>query len=287
MNFKTNFKGLFSIEKKFNVNLLPSQLKLEDKTNIFGATLMRVVGWLLYTLLIASMTEVKNNNIIIYISCILIVVLLIFDISSIFLISDDMRKKNYRYLFIKRGEEYYRLDKYFYDISDKQVLQYTVNEKDMKIEKNNTSSENNCGSKIDEKEKIVGKKIVTEKIDSDKVNTFIQTDSETIYSSKYITVVPVVQNIILIISIISTACFHKLWIVILCLIIYFLLNGIFTLRLSSNVNETLENNNIKQVKNKVKNHFNEDENDNVGDKKDSYEHRDKNINIIVVNELKK
>lgn len=287
MNFKTNFKGLFSIEKKFNVNLLPSQLKLEDKTNIFGATLMRVVGWLLYTLLIASMTEVKNNNIIIYISCILIVVLLIFDISSIFLISDDMRKKNYRYLFIKRGEEYYRLDKYFYDISDKQVLQYTVNEKDMKIEKNNTSSENNCGSKIDEKEKIVGKKIVTEKIDSDKVNTFIQTDSETTYSSKYITVVPVVQNIILIISIISTACFHKLWIVILCLIIYFLLNGIFTLRLSSNVNETLENNNIKQVKNKVKNHFNEDENDNVGDKKDSYEHRDKNINIIVVNELKK
>ncbi|MCT2595721.1 hypothetical protein [Staphylococcus warneri] len=287
MNFKTNFKGLFSIEKKFNVNLLPSQLKLEDKINIFGATLMRVVGWLLYTLLIASMTEVKNNNIIIYISCILIVVLLIFDISSIFLISDDMRKKNYRYLFIKRGEEYYRLDKYFYDISDKQVLQYTVNEKDMKIEKNNTSSENNCGSKIDEKEKIVGKKIVTEKIDSDKVNTFIQTDSETTYSSKYITVVPVVQNIILIISIISTACFHKLWIVILCLIIYFLLNGIFTLRLSSNVNETLENNNIKQVKNKVKNHFNEDENDNVGDKKDSYEHRDKNINIIVVNELKK
>lgn len=91
----------------------------------------------------------------------------------------------------------------------------------------------------------------------------------------------------MIISIILTACFHKLWIVILCLIIYFLLNGIFTLRLSSNVNETLENNNIKQVKNKVKNHFNEDENDNVGDKKDSYEHRDKNINIIVVNELKK
>lgn len=135
MNFKTNFKGLFSIEKKFNVNLLPSQLKLEDKINIFWATLMRVVGWLLYTLLIASMTEVKNNNIIIYISCILIVVLLIFDISSIFLISDDMRKKNYRYLFIKRDEEYYRLDKYFYDISDKQVLQYTVNEKDMKIEK--------------------------------------------------------------------------------------------------------------------------------------------------------
>ncbi|MBO0376104.1 hypothetical protein JWK39_09525 [Staphylococcus capitis] len=281
MNFKTNFKGLFSIEKKFNVNLLPSQLKLEDKINIFWATLMRVVGWLLYTLLIASMTEVKNNNIIIYISCILIVVLLIFDISSIFLISDDMRKKNYRYLFIKRDEEYYRLDKYFYDISDKQVLQYTVNEKDMKIEKNNGDP------KIDEKEKIVGKKIVTEKINSDKVNTFIQTDSEATYSSKYITLVPIVQNIILIISIILTACFHKLWIVILCLIIYFLLNGIFTLRLSSNVNETLENNNIKQVKNKVKNHFNEDENDNVGDKKDSYEHRDKNINIIVVNELKK
>ncbi|MBC3072129.1 hypothetical protein QP465_07030 [Staphylococcus capitis] len=146
---------------------------------------------------------------------------------------------------------------------------------------------NNGDPKIDEKEKIVGKKIVTEKINSDKVNTFIQTDSEATYSSKYITLVPIVQNIILIISIILTACFHKLWIVILCLIIYFLLNGIFTLRLSSNVNETLENNNIKQVKNKVKNHFNEDENDNVGDKKDSYEHRDKNINIIVVNELKK
>ncbi|MCG3213557.1 hypothetical protein LWI30_04055 [Staphylococcus epidermidis] len=264
MNFKTNFKGLFSIEKKFNVNLLPSQLKLEDKINIFWSTLMRVVGWLLYTLLIASMTEVKNNNIIIYISCILIVVLLIFDISSIFLISDDMRKKNYRYLFIKRGEEYYRLDKFFYDISDKQVLQYTVNEKDMKTKKNNGDSKN------DKKEKIVGKKIVTEKIDSDKVNTFIQTDSEATYSSKYITGVPIFQNIILIISIILTAYFHKHWLVIICLIVYFLINGIFTLLLSSNVNETLENNNIKQVKNEVKNHFNEDENDNVGDKKDSY-----------------
>lgn len=258
MNFKTNFKGLFSIEKKFNVNLLPSQLKLEDKINIFWSTLMRVVGWLLYTLLIASMTEVKNNNIIIYISCILIVVLLIFDISSIFLISDDMRKKNYRYLFIKRGEEYYRLDKFFYDISDKQVLQYTVNEKDMKIKKNNGDSN------------IVGKKIVTEKIDSDKVNTFIQTDSEATYSSKYITGVPISQNIIFIISIILTAYFHKLWLVIICLIAIFCVNGIFTLILSSNVNETLENNNIEQVKNKVKNHFNEDENDNVGDKKDSY-----------------
>lgn len=237
MNFKTNLKGLFSIEKKFNVNLLPSQLRLEDKVNLLWTTVLRIASWLLYILLIVCMIETKIIDIIIYIGCILVVVLLILDISSILLIFDDMRKKNYKYLFIKRDKEYYRLDKFFYDISDKQVLQYTLNEKGMEIKNG---------------EKIVGKKIVTEKIDNNEVNEFIQTDSENTYGSKYISCFPFLQNIILISGIILITFQPKdLW-ASLVLAIYIIFNLILTIILSFNVNKTIENNNINEIKDKIK-----------------------------------
>ncbi|MDO0960015.1 hypothetical protein HMPREF2649_06455 [Staphylococcus sp. HMSC063F03] len=237
MNFKTNLKGLFSIEKKFNVNLLPSQLRLEDKVNLLWTTVMRIASWLLYILLIGCMVETNINKIIIYTGCILVVVLLILDISSILLISDDMRKKNYKYLFIERDKEYHLLDKYFYDISDKQVLQYTLNEKDIEIKNG---------------EKIVGKKIVTEKIDNNESNEFIQTDSESTYRSKYISIYPIVQNIILISGIFLITFQPKnLW-ASLVLAIYIIFNLIFTTILSLNVNKNIENKNINEIKDKLK-----------------------------------
>lgn len=236
MNFKTNLKGLFSIEKKFNVNLLPSQLRLEDKVNLLWTTVLRIASWLLYILLIGCMVETNINEIIIYIGCILVIVLLILDISSVLLISDDMRKKNYKYLFINRKEKYHLLDKYFYDISDKQVLQYTLDEKNMKLENG---------------EKIVGKKIVTEKIDNNEANKFVQTDSESTYRSKYISICPIVQNIILIVGIIVIAIWPKnLW-AILVLITYIITNLVLTTILSSNVNKTIENNNINEIEDKI------------------------------------
>ncbi|MEX3426384.1 hypothetical protein QJ847_06670 [Staphylococcus hominis] len=237
MNFKTNLKGLFSIEKKFNVNLLPSQLRLEDKVNLLWTTVLRIASWLLYILLIGCMVETNINEIIIYIGCILVIVLLILDISSVLLISDDMRKKNYKYLFINRNEKYHLLDKYFYDISDKQVLQYTLDEKEMELENG---------------EKIVGKKIVTEKIDNNEANKFVQTDSESTYRSKYISICPIVQNIILIVGIIVIAIWPKnLW-AILVLITYIITNLVLTTILSSNVNKTIENNNINEIEDKIK-----------------------------------
>ena len=50
----------------------------------------------------------------------------IFSISSILILSDEMKKFNKIYSFVYRNEEYYKLDRHYYDITEKQIITYTT-----------------------------------------------------------------------------------------------------------------------------------------------------------------
>ncbi|WFD53291.1 hypothetical protein NUT41_12310 [Staphylococcus warneri] len=243
MNFKANFKGIFNIERKFNVNLLPSELTIEDKVNVFWTSMLRLVGLLFYILMIFIAYKSNINNVIVYIMCISIVAYLIFEISSIVIISDEMKKKNFRYLVIKKDNEFYKLDKYFYDVTEKLVLQYTVKEKPITVDG------------IDDV--IVGKKIVTEYMNSTDNITFIQTrNSSAKYYNKYISIIPFVQDTILVCLIISIAVFPCNILATICLVVSFIFISISTFRLSSKVNVNEKKDNFGKLKTAIEENFN-------------------------------
>ncbi|EKS40468.1 hypothetical protein [Staphylococcus epidermidis] len=249
MNFKANFKGIFNIEKKFNVNLLPSELTIDDKLSIFWTSMLRLVGLFLYILLISVAIVSNINDVVVYLMCICIVIYIILDISSVVIISDEMKKKNFRYLVINKDNEFYKLDKYFYDITEKLVLQYTIEEKTITVKG------------IDDV--IEGKKIVTEFMNSTDNITFIQTrNSSDKYYNKYISVIPFLQDILLVCLILFMTAFPSDIFAIVCFILSFVLIVISTYRLSSKVNVNEKKENFEKLKTVIGQNFNDSSEEN-------------------------
>ena len=107
----------------------------------------------------------------------------IFSISSILILSDEMKKFNKIYSFVYRNEEYYKLDRHYYDITEKQIITYTTETREKKIGKSSN-------------DKIKVSEVVTEFLNNKDKYEIIQTKNENVYSNCRIDKLPILQILI-------------------------------------------------------------------------------------------
>lgn len=187
MKLSGNLKGIFSFEKKFNVNLLPKQLTNINRGDLITSTFLHIIAFTLYVTFVFNI--IINDNFKSYISIASlsgIILYVIFSISSIIILSDEMKKFNKIYSFVCRNNEYYKLDRHYYDITEKQIITYTTETREKKIDKSN-----NGVIKVSE--------VVTEFLNNKDTYKIIKTKNENTYSNNKINVLPFVQIIVTII----------------------------------------------------------------------------------------
>ena len=92
MKVSGNFKGIFSVEKKFNVNLLPTQLTNINKGDLITCTFLHIMAFTFYVTFVFNIIINDNFKSYISIASLLgITLLCYFSISSILILSDEMK----------------------------------------------------------------------------------------------------------------------------------------------------------------------------------------------------
>ena len=184
MKVSGNFKGIFSVEKKFNVNLLPTQLTNINKGDLITCTFLHIMAFTFYVTFVFNIIINDNFKSYISIASLLgITLYVIFSISSILILSDEMKKFNKIYSFVYRNEEYYKLDRHYYDITEKQIITYTTETREKKIGKSSN-------------DKIKVSEVVTEFLNNKDKYEIIQTKNENVYSNCRIDKLPILQILI-------------------------------------------------------------------------------------------
>lgn len=233
MKVSGNFKGIFSVEKKFNVNLLPTQLTNINKGDLITCTFLHIMAFTFYVTFVFNIIINDNFKSYISIASLLgITLYVIFSISSILILSDEMKKFNKIYSFVYRNEEYYKLDRHYYDITEKQIITYTTETREKKIGKSSN-------------DKIKVSEVVTEFLNNKDKYEIIQTKNENVYSNCRIDKLPLLQILITITLLFFSFNYPKLN------IIYIILGALIPVyigwSLAVNIKKNQEEDNINNI----------------------------------------
>ncbi|QLK86889.1 hypothetical protein [Staphylococcus sp. 17KM0847] len=135
-----DLKGLFKFEKKFNTDLMPAKLSVEDISDLILFLCFQIISFLL---ILINIIFTKKDNFLMWLDLIIIGVFLLCSLAIFSIFKDDIERHNLRYLFYKElktqngeGEsvvsneprKVYKIDRYFYDITEKKTIQYTLKE---------------------------------------------------------------------------------------------------------------------------------------------------------------
>ncbi|MBM0846778.1 hypothetical protein ACUW92_000992 [Staphylococcus epidermidis] len=241
-----DLKGLLKFEKKFNTDLMPAKLSIEDISNLTLFLCFQIISFLLISLNVAT-SFAKNNIELILTDLITIIIFLVCSLTIFLIFSDDIKRHNSRYLFFKdiikqnsgegnnsEKQEVFKVDKYFYDITEKKTIQYTLKE--------NTSETNDLNFNV--------RYIKTKLLENENEYELIETSNEEKYKIWIFMTVSIVQIISCTISlglshferienIIALIAIHSIPIIVsvLCLII-----------LGKIINFNAEKDNISKIK---------------------------------------
>ncbi|KTT58899.1 hypothetical protein [Staphylococcus epidermidis] len=127
------YKDYFGFEKRLNENLMPTKIKFNDIMNLILLTICVFFGVFTYVVQLTYLKD-KFNFFDLYNYSIIAIFDLMLSIASVLLVLELMKRKNAIFLFIKRKDGFHKLDKYYFDITDKQTIQYKKENSDITLQ---------------------------------------------------------------------------------------------------------------------------------------------------------
>ncbi|MCD8763058.1 hypothetical protein [Staphylococcus hominis] len=153
MKINAKYKDYLGIEKRFNESLMPYKLDSNDIMNLIFLITLQLGGSLYFIVQLFSYKP--NFNFLGNFGYIIIGLYdLIFAFGITFVLMECMKEKNKTFLFIKRGNEFFKVNKYFYDIADTQTIQYAKTNKLYEVQSEKIEIENFYTEIIDQTKEI-------------------------------------------------------------------------------------------------------------------------------------